>query len=117
MDSQESRTKANRANATCSTGPRTAGGKAASSQNSVKHGLLARIPVLPFVESQADWDGHCEQLESHLASVGYLEAILVEKIALQLWRLKRLALYEREVTAIGLESVRETQVRDEDKLG
>lgn len=73
------------------------------------------IRILPLVESQAEWDGHCEQLESHLAPAGLLETVLVEKVALQLWRLKRLALYEREVTAISLESVKETQRADDDE--
>jgi hypothetical protein len=41
---------------------------------------------------------------------------LVEKVALQLWRLKRLALYEREVTAISLESVKELHRGDEDEF-
>jgi len=111
----DKRTEANRENAKCSTGPKTPEGKAAASHNAVKHGLLARIPVLPLVESQVEWDGHCEQLESHLAPAGLLETVLVEKVALQLWRLKRLALYEREVTAISLESVKETQREDDDE--
>ena len=63
-----------------------------------------------------EWEGHCERVESCLAPAGCLETILVEKVALQLWRLKRLALYEREVTAIGLECVKESQSRDEDEI-
>jgi hypothetical protein len=116
MDAQDKRIEANRLNAQHSTGPKSEVGKSVSSQNAVKHGLLARIPVLPLVESQTEWDRHCERLESCLAPVDCLESILVEKVALQLWRLKRLALYEREVTAISLESVKELQRGDEDEF-
>ena len=72
-----------------------------------------KIPVLPWVESQADWDEHCQQLQRCLTPTGCLETVLVEKVALQLWRLKRLALYEREVTAISLESVKESHLKAE----
>ena len=43
----EKQIQANRNNAKKSTGPRTEQGKAASSQNALKHGLLARDAVLP----------------------------------------------------------------------
>jgi hypothetical protein len=46
---------ANRRNAQRSTGPLTPRGKAVASQNSLKHGLLARQQVIA-PESQADYD-------------------------------------------------------------
>ena len=93
--------------------PRRPEGKSASSQNAVKHGLLVKIPRVTLEESQADWDEHCQQLQRCLTPTGCLETVLVEKVALQLWRLKRLALYEREVTAISLESVKESHLKAE----
>ena len=91
--------EANRTNALRSTGPNTPEGKSIANQNSLKHGLLAKIPVLPSVESQREWNTHFQLLKATLSPVGYLECILVEKVALQLWRLRRVAQFEREVTA------------------
>lgn len=51
----EAQILANRRNAQKSTGPRTPQGKAAVSQNAVKHGLLARQDVINL-ESQADFE-------------------------------------------------------------
>jgi hypothetical protein len=53
--STEAQTRANRRNAQKSTGPRSRQGKAAVSQNAVKHGLLTRQNVITS-ESQADFD-------------------------------------------------------------
>jgi hypothetical protein len=39
--------EANRKNATLSTGPRTADGRAVSSRNAVTHGLLSAMVLLP----------------------------------------------------------------------
>ena len=47
--------KANRQNAKKSTGPRTPEGKARSSQNALKHGLLARDAVMAD-EDPAEYD-------------------------------------------------------------
>lgn len=116
MELQDKQIVANRENARRSTGPKTVDGKSTSRQNAVKHGLLVRIPVLPLIESQAEWDAHCERLQSCLTPAGCLETVLVEKVVLQLWRLKRLALYEREVTAIGLESVKEPRWSGEGEI-
>ena len=49
----EAQILANRRNAQKSTGPRTREGKAAVSQNAIKHGLLARQAVISS-ESQAE---------------------------------------------------------------
>ena len=52
----EKQQRANRENAKKSTGPRTAEGKARSSKNGIKHGLLARDAVMAG-EDQAEYDG------------------------------------------------------------
>jgi hypothetical protein len=56
----ETRIRTNRANATLSTGPRTAAGKQRSSQNALTHGLTSRSPVLPS-EDPAAYHLHCRQ--------------------------------------------------------
>ena len=50
----EAQRKANRQNAKKSTGPRTEEGKARSSQNGLKHGLLARDAVMADEEAKGD---------------------------------------------------------------
>ena len=84
----EAQILANRRNAQKSTGPHTSEGKAAISQNAVKHGLLARQAVISS-ESQADFDLYREQMLSELAPATPMESMLAERIVTLSWRLKR----------------------------
>ena len=86
--STNAQTCANRQNAQRSTGPRTSEGKAAVSQNAVKHGLSARRDVISS-ESQADFDLYSEQLLAELTPVSPMESMLAERIVTLSWRLKR----------------------------
>jgi hypothetical protein len=79
---------ANRHNALKSTGPRTNEGKAAVSQNAVKHGLLTRQDVISS-ESQADFDLYRDQLLAELDPASPMESMLAERIVSLSWRLKR----------------------------
>jgi hypothetical protein len=67
------RAEINRANARHSTGPRTATGKARSSQNSFKHGLYAKYLVLPD-EDPAELDELCASSRKIVAS--FLQILL-----------------------------------------
>jgi hypothetical protein len=86
--SSESQILANRRNAQKSTGPRTPKGKAAVSQNAVKHGLLVRHDVISS-ESQADFDLYRQQMLDELDPVSPMESMLAERIVTLSWRLKR----------------------------
>jgi hypothetical protein len=86
----ESQILANRRNAQKSTGPRTPQGKAAVSQNAVKHGLLARHDVISS-ESQAEFDLYRAQILDELAPVSPMESMLAERIVTLSWRLKRVS--------------------------
>ena len=86
--STEAQILANRRNAQKSTGPRTPKGRAAVSQNAVKHGLLTRQNVISS-ESQADFDLYREQMLAELAPAGPMESMLAERIVTLSWRLKR----------------------------
>ena len=86
--STEAQIRANRLNSQKSTGPRTSEGKAAVSQNAVKHGLLTRQDVITS-ESQADFDLHREQMLAELAPASPMESMLAERIVSLSWRLKR----------------------------
>ena len=93
--STEAQILANRLNAQKSTGPRTIEGKAAVSQNAVKHGLLAERDVISF-ESPADFDQYREQLLDELSPVSPMESILAERIVTLSWRLKRAARFQNQ---------------------
>jgi len=109
---------ANRQNAQKSTGPRTPEGKAIVARNAVKHGLLSRLEVLPGLERAEDWKGHYGAVLGDLRPEGYLQEVLAERIAFLLWRLGRVARYEREVSAVALENAEKEMGREHyDKVG
>jgi hypothetical protein len=95
---------ANRANALLSTGPQTAGGKAAVALNPVRHGIFAAVPVLP-TEDPEEWAAHRAAVVEDLGPEGGLEVALAERAALVLWRMGRLARYEAAATAAGIEDL------------
>jgi hypothetical protein len=84
----EAQILANRLNAQKSTGPRTAEGKAAVSQNAVKHGLTARSIVVSG-EDPGQFEFHRERMLDELDPVGEVEFSLAERIVGLSWRLKR----------------------------
>ena len=95
--STERQIRANRLNAKKSTGPQTLEGKATSSKNAVKHGLLSSEPVLLGVERVEDWNAHRSGIFESLKPVGYLQEVLTDSVALFLWRLRRIPRYETGV--------------------
>ncbi len=86
----EAKILANRRNAQKSTGPRTSQGKAAVSQNSVKHGFSARQTVISS-EDQAEFDLYRQQFLEELAPETPMESMLAERVVNLSWRLKRAA--------------------------
>ena len=84
----EAQIKANRQNASKSTGPRTAEGKAAVSQNAVKHGLFASATVING-EDRADFELHRDTMLADLSPVGAMESMLASRIVSLSWRLLR----------------------------
>jgi hypothetical protein len=77
-------------------GPRSSEGKAVTRYNAAKHGIYSVTPVLPRLERQKDWLQHRAELFEDLAPEGYAQEIIVEHIAVNSWRLRRLVRYERE---------------------
>ena len=75
-------------------GPRTSGGKAISRRNAVRHGVLSSLPVVPGFERPEDGDAHHAGVLASLAPQGHMETVLAERVALQLWRLYRVARLE-----------------------
>jgi len=74
----KAQTHANRQNAQKSTGPKTPQGKAAASQNSIKHGLLARKNVI-MSENQEEFDLHRDLLLEELAPATPMQSMLAER--------------------------------------
>jgi hypothetical protein len=95
---------ANRRNASRSTGPRTPRGKRRSSLNALKHGMLAKDFVIPELEGKdaaAEFRALLHALTSDLAPRGAFELLLVEKIAVCTWRMRRLLRYENRVAFLN----------------
>lgn len=89
MVTSNRRTIANQKNALKSTGPRTPEGKASSSANATQHGVLSRHLIL-LGEDRHDYDALFGQLLAEQKPVGTLEMTLVERMAIALWRQRRL---------------------------
>lgn len=84
--------EASRKNALQSTGPKTLQGKSVVKWNAVKHGLLSKKVVIQAGdgrESRAEFRNLLAQLQDDIQPNGILEEILVEKIAVCYWRLRR----------------------------
>ncbi len=93
MSSTESRLVVNRANAAKSTGPTTVEGKANSSRNALRHGLLSSRLLLDDEQAE-EFEALQLGLQSALAPVGSLELTIVERIAINIWRQRRLVAAE-----------------------
>src|SRR5262249_989053 len=83
---------ANRENARRSTGPRTPAGKQAVRWNALKHGLLAREVIIRHGDGAEDpraFQSLQNRLWAELQPEGIQEGMVVEEIAVCLWRQRR----------------------------
>ena len=88
------RSDISRNNGARSRGPVTIEGKARSSQNARKHGILSKSLVLPG-ESPADYEALVASVGEELGADGIIEWQFVEQIANAIWRQRRLGRAER----------------------
>jgi hypothetical protein len=79
-------------------GPRSETGKARASQNAIKHGLLAKTPVLA-TEDRLEFDSFTGALMQQLAPRGAYEELLASRVAEAAWRLRRFGTIEVEMFA------------------
>ena len=110
----EEQIEANRANAEKSTGPRTAEGKAMSKMNGIKHGIFAREVVLRGQdrgERGREFHDLHRLYREHLAPVGPVEEMLVERMVTTQWRLHRVLIAERGEILQSLEGADEQKGR------
>jgi hypothetical protein len=96
--------EANRTNAAHATGPKSPGGKERASRNAIRHGLRSELPVLPGEQAE-QWESHREGVLRSLAPVGSLEQEFAERVALCLWRLRRVAAFETATATARIEGV------------
>ncbi|MCR9061332.1 MAG: hypothetical protein NXI02_28650 [Rhodobacteraceae bacterium] len=93
MSTSEKQISANRVNADRSMGPRTAAGKRVASRNAQRHGVLSGRLFLDD-EDPDEFALLVAELQGSLNPVGALEAVLVERIAVTIWRQHRLVAAE-----------------------
>jgi hypothetical protein len=86
------------------TGPRTKLGKERTKHNALTHGIFSKAVVLG-TESRAEFDALLNGLCKDFRPTGRLEDILVEILAVTLWRQRRLLAAEAAETQAGMESI------------
>lgn len=89
--------EANRQNAQLSTGPTTICGKANVATNAIKHGIFTKDLILTSEIGQESEDEYREILNNLidcLSPCNQMESLLVEKIAVDFWRLRRTIRFE-----------------------
>jgi hypothetical protein len=94
---------ANRANGALSHGPTTPEGKARSSQNATRHGLLSQIVCLSNESKEAFekvMDDYCQRL----GPVDEVEKGLVEEMVAAAWRSRRAIAIETQMMDVAMES-------------
>jgi hypothetical protein len=89
----EKQVQANRANAKRSTGPKTEPGKALSRRNAYKHGLTAQTIVIGDEDPKA-FDRLRAELEEEYNPRPGIERELVERLAVLMWRMRRIPIFE-----------------------
>ena len=100
-----SRATINRENSQLSTGPRTEVGKQRSSENSLKHGLTSRTPVLRS-EDPVAYQRHCRGFHEEYQPKTPTEIQLVQELADTAWRLNRIPQLEAELLDIAARDLR-----------
>lgn len=93
----EKQKKSNRENALLSTGPITENGKAIVSKNAIKHGIFTHDLVIEKGDGKEKKEEYTELLNNLIDCLnpqGQLEYLLVEKIAVDFWRLRRVLRFE-----------------------
>ena len=88
---------ANKKNAIFSTGPNTYEGKSIVSKNAIKYGIFSKDLIIDKGMGKEDENEYLELLHNLIDSLNptnQIEALLVEKISLDFWRLRRVIRFE-----------------------
>ncbi len=98
-------------------GVKTSEGKAIVKYNALKHGLLAKEVVITIgegAENPEEFDALLEALQTQLVPAGTLEEMLVEKVAVAYWRLRRAYRYEVGLIRSELDTATDDFYSEED---
>ena len=106
----EKQLAANRQNASKSTGPTTNKGKASSSKNAIKHGILSRHLLLS-TESKKQLNSFRRDMFEALAPKGALEVLLADRVVVSAWRLRR-TIEAQTDNLEGIVGLRRTEVKE-----
>jgi hypothetical protein len=90
---------ANQHNAQKSSGPKSTDGKVVSSRNATRHGLLSSRLFLPDEKPQ-EFQQLFDELFSTFNPLGVMEMLLVEKMAVAIWKQRRLVAAETGAIAL-----------------
>lgn len=99
---------ANFQNAQLSTGPTTLSGKAIVATNAIKHGIFTKDLILTSdigQESEDEYRGILNNLIDCLSPCNQMESLLVEKIAVDFWRVRRTIRFETGSIAKGIQKL------------
>ena len=96
--------EANRTNAKRSTGPKTVAGKALSRMNAHKHGLTAETIVIGDEDPKA-FDMLRAELEEEFKPRPGIESELVERLAVHMWRMRRIPIFEAALIEVRRDQV------------
>jgi hypothetical protein len=97
------RVSTSQANGALSRGPVTEEGKRVSSQNATRHGIFSRIGMLEGESAEA-FDFLFAQICEQEQAVGIVEEAFCERMALAIWRQRRLVKAERSVLVSAAEN-------------
>ena len=92
---------ANRRNAQLSTGPKTALGKAKSALNAVKHGIFTKECLKNISDEELrDYEALRFGIFESLKPKDQMQAILCDKVAIDVWRLRKVLAFEQGTTQL-----------------
>lgn len=88
-------------------GPKTADGKAITRLNAVSHGLLSR-EVLLEGEDGEKLKALTQSMHDEFTPIGELEAFLIERLIVDMWRLRRALAVERVNSSLARQRASQT---------
>ena len=97
--STEAQITANRLNAEKSTGPTTPEGKAAVSQNALKHGLTSENDLISS-ESLPEFEAFRDATIREYAPLTAVELMLAQRVVSLSWRLRRIGLIQNQALEV-----------------
>jgi hypothetical protein len=84
------------------TGPNSRRAKAVSRRNAWKHGIRSYAIVLSKAEDAEDWEEHVAGIFESLQPEGHLESMLAERIAIALWKMRRIDHFQNIATITNM---------------